>query len=176
MSNKNKREFEKCFKQYYTSLGMYVMRICGDIDETEDIVQEVFSLIWERFADTMLPEHLKSYLYKVAHNLTIDRIRKNNSKDKRISLDEINQCEDVSEEAIDTSERDALLWIAIGKLPERCRQVFLMSKRDGLSHAIIAQELGISQKTVENQITKANKALRQILEPSKGKVFFLPFL
>ena len=172
---RNRREFEKCFMQYYTSLGMYVMRICGDVDDAEDIVQEAFSITWERFVDDEFPEHLKSYLYKVAHNLTIDRLRKGN-KDIRISIDEICQYEDVSEEAIDTSERDAQLWIAIGKLPARCRQVFLMAKRDGLSHAIIAKKLGISQKTVENQITKANKELRQILEPSRGKVFFLPFL
>ncbi len=168
-------EFEKYFNRYYTSLGMYVMRFCGDAVEAEDIVQETFSTVWERFANTDFPEHLKSYLYRVAHNITIDRMRQGNSKDSRVSLDEIAQLE-ITEEAIDTSERDARLWIAINKLPERCRKIFLMSKRDGLSNAEIADELDISIKTVENQISKAYKSLRDKFEPTKGKIFFLPFL
>ncbi len=169
------KQFEIFFHRYYTPLGMYVMRFCGDPDEAEDIVQETFSTVWERFADKDLPENMKAYLYRVAHNITIDRLRKNDSKESKVSFDEVNDSS-LTEEAIDTSERDARLWIAIGKLPDRCRQIFLMSKRDGLSHAEIAEELGISLKTVENQITKAFKSLREVLEPKKGKVFFLPFL
>lgn len=151
------------------------MRLCDDADVAEDIVQESFSLVWEKFIDKELPENLKSYLYRVAHNLTIDHLRKRDTKEMKISLEEINAI-DLTEEAIDTSERDARLWIAIGKLPDRCRQIFLMSKRDGLSHAEIAEELDISTKTVENQITRAFKSLREVLEPKNRKVFFLPFL
>ncbi len=169
------KEFEKYFNRYYTSLGMYVMRFCGDAEEAEDIVQETFSIVWERYSDRELPDQLRSYLYRVAHNITIDRLRKKNGKETTVSLEAAIMTE-ITEEAIDTSERDAKLWIAIGRLPERCRQVFLMSKRDGLTHAEIADELDISIKTVENQITKALKTLRDVLDPSKGKVFFLPFL
>ena len=82
---------------------------------------------------------------------------------------------DISDEDIDTSERDAVLWTAIDALPERCRDIFLMSKRDGMSNAGIAAELGISVKTVENQMTKAFSRLREALAPER-KVFFLPFL
>lgn len=169
------KEFEYYFKRFYTPLGMYVMRFCDNADEAEDIVQESFSTVWQRFASEKFPENLKSYLYRVAHNITIDYIRCRSSKESRISLEEMEAME-VTEEVIDTSERDARLWIAISKLPARCRQVFLMSKRDGLTRAEIAAELNISTKTVENQITKAFKLLRDDLEPSKGKIFFLPFL
>lgn len=169
------KEFEHYFKRYYTPIGMYVMRFCENADETEDIVQETFSTVWQRFSDQDFPDNLKSYLYRVAHNITIDHLRRRNSKELTTSLEEIGEME-VSEDAIDTSERDARLWIAISRLPKRCKQVFLMSKRDGMSHAEIANELNISTKTVENQITKAFKILRDDLEPSKGKIFFLPFL
>ena len=167
------KEFERYFKRFYTPLGMYVMRLCENAYETEDIVQETFSIVWQRFANEKLPENLKSYLYRVAHNITIDYLRCRSSKDSMISVEEMGEME-VTEEAIDTSERDARLWIAISKLPTRCRQIFLMSKRDGFSHAEIAAELNISTKTVENQITKAFKLLRDDLKPSKGKIFFLP--
>lgn len=169
------KEFERYFKLFYTPLGMYVMRFCGDAYETEDIVQETFSIVWQRFSDQELPDNTKSYLYRVAHNITIDHLRRRNSKELSMPLEEIGEME-VSEEAIDTSERDARLWIAISKLPARCKQVFLLSKQDGLSHAEIANELNISTKTVENQITKAFKLLRDDLKSYKGKIFFLPFL
>lgn len=169
------REFETYFKRYYTPIGMYVLRMCGDAAEAEDIVQETFSAAWEKFAQESLPEFFRAYLYRTAHNITIDRMRRYSSEKEAIQIRDIDETE-LTDEAIDTSERDARLWIAISRLPERCRQVFLMSKRDGLSHAEIAEELGISTKTVENQITKAFKSLRSALQPSDRKVFFLPYL
>lgn len=172
MSNK---EFELFFKRYYTPLGMYVMRICRDAVEAEDIVQETYSKAWEKFTDAPLPEYFRSYLYRIAHNLTIDRLRRREAENPDLISEALRATEPTDEE-IDTSERDAALWIAISKLPQRCREVFLLSKRDGLSNIEIADELGISVKTVENHMTKAFKSLRDSLEPSKGKVFFLPFL
>lgn len=169
------KEFELYFKRYYTPIGMYVMRYCENAEEAEDIVQETYSTVWQRFHDKDFPKNLKSYIYRVAHNITIDRLRRRDIQEVSMPLEEMGEIE-VSEEAIDTSERDARLWIAISRLPVRCKKVFLMSKRDGMSHAQIADELNISAKTVENQITKAFKILRDDLEPSKGKIFFLPFL
>lgn len=169
------REFETYFKLYYTPIGMYVLRMCGDAVEAEDIVQETFSAAWEKCAQEGLPEFFRAYLYRTAHNITIDRMRRHSPERTDIPLQDIDET-GLIDEAIDTSERDARLWIAISRLPERCRQVFLMSKRDGLSHAEIAEELGISIKTVENQITKAFKSLRSTLQPSHRKVFFLPYL
>lgn len=171
----NSKKFELYFKRYYTPLGMYVMRMCKDAGEAEDIVQETYSLAWEKFAQTKLPEHFKSYLYRMAHNIAIDRLRMRQAENSDLTIEDIKDIE-LSEEAIDTSERDAKLWIAISKLPKRCREVFLLSKRDGFSNSEIAQELDISVKTVENQMTKAFKSLHDSLDPAKGKVFFLPFL
>ena len=66
----------------------------------------------------------------------------------------------MTEEDIDTAERDARLWKAIDSMPPRRREIFLMSRRDGLTYAAIADELGLSVKTVENQIAKATASLR----------------
>ena len=81
----------------------------------------------------------------------------------------------LTEEDVDTAERDARIWAAIDKLPERCREIFLLSKRDGMSNEEIADELGLSVKTVKNQLTKAFSRLRDALAPGH-KPFFLPFL
>ncbi|MDE6786874.1 MAG: sigma-70 family RNA polymerase sigma factor, partial [Muribaculaceae bacterium] len=95
-------------------------------------------------------------------------------RDRKEMLDESNLPE-VSEDEIDTSFRDARIWKAIDGLPEKCREVFLMSKRDGLTNEEIAEELGISIKTVKNQMTKAFSRLRDALSDGH-KPFFLPFL
>ena len=73
------------------------------------------------------------------------------------------------------TEPDARIWHAIDKLPEACRRIFLLSKRDGLGNQEIADELGISIKTVKNQLTKAYARLREDLSDGH-KPFFLPFL
>ena len=88
----------------------------------------------------------------------------------------------MSDDVIDTSERDARLWKAVEDLPVRCRKVFLLCKRDGLSYREVAQTLGISEKTVENHVSKAMKALRKAYGLNDGdrslniSIFFLPFL
>ena len=87
----------------------------------------------------------------------------------------IDDVPEVEDEVIDTSIRDARIWRAIDELPKKCREIFLMSKRDGLSNSEIAEELNLSVKTVKNQITKAFSRLRDAL-PDDHKPFFLPFL
>lgn len=82
---------------------------------------------------------------------------------------------EVSEVDMDTSERDARIWRAVATLPEKCRKILLMGKQHGLSNEEIADELGISEKTVRNQMTKALARLRGILKEGY-KPFFLPFL
>jgi RNA polymerase sigma-70 factor (ECF subfamily) len=73
------------------------------------------------------------------------------------------------DEAQERSEREAKLWSAIDKLPERCRLIFLMSKRDGLKYKDIAESLGISERTVEHQVSKALQELRG----SRKEIYFV---
>lgn len=92
----------------------------------------------------------------------------------QVSIDEA--AAEVAPEDIDRSEMDAQIWRAVDALAPRCREIFLLSKRDGLSHAQIAEKLNISVKTIENQITKANKALRGSLAYLYNDNFILFFL
>lgn len=167
------KEFEHHFNVLYMPLCMYVLRICGDLQESEDIVADTFSKAWEYLSDHETPSSFKSYIYRMAHNLTIDRMR---TRRPEIELSEVTE---IPGDDIDTSERDAAIWNAVGSLPERCRQIFLLSKRDNLTHKEIAKELSISEKTVENQLTKAFKTLRNALDhdPSFHEYsFILTFL
>lgn len=164
------REFEGWYRRLYMPLGMYALRVLEDVDEAEDAVQESFAAVWERMEEGAQIDNFKSYMYRVVRNEALVRLR-------RRSMDLIGEVpEEITDETVDTSERDARLWEAIDGLPRRCREVFLMSKRDGMSNAEIAMEMDISVKTVENQMTKAFKSLRDSLSTTGGKAFFLPFL
>lgn len=162
-------EFDIYFRKLYLPLGMFALRMVEDADMAEDLVANTFANVWQKMVEGLEIGNFKAYLYQSVRNECLVFLR---NKKETVGLENIL---DVDEETIDTSERDAKIWKAIDQLPEKCRQVFLLSKRDGLSNEEIAQEMGISIKTVKNQMTKALSRLRESLS-SGHKPFFLPFL
>lgn len=163
------REFDIYFRQLYLPLGMYALRIIGDAACAEDIVEDAFMKAWQAIDENKHIDNFKNYMYRSVRNGCISFLR---TRKETVGIDAIPE---VDEEIVDTSLRDARIWKAIDALPERCREVFLMSKRDGLSNDDIAAELNISVKTVKNQMTKAFTRLREALSTGH-KPFFLPFL
>ena len=152
-------EFETIFRCHYRPLTMYALRYTENIDDAEDIVQQSFIDIWERLSGGMAIDNLKAYLYTVVRNGSLTRVIHSPQKST------------IQEERIIRSERDAQLWTAIDRLPKARKRIFLLSKRDGLTYKEIADELGISIKTVEHQISKAIKTLRN----TAIKVYFFFF-
>lgn len=163
------REFDTLFRGLYLPLGMYALRIVDDAESAEDLVEEAFVKAWQVVESGREIDNFKGYMYRSVRNECISFLR---NRKEQVGLEFVPE---VDEETVDTSERDAKIWEAIDKLPERCREVFLMSKRDGLTNEEIAEELNISIKTVKNQMTKAFAKLREALSTGH-KPFFLPFL
>lgn len=165
----DKRRFETEFRKLYLPLGMYALRYVGDTDSAEDTVQNAFLKAWQAIGNGSDIADFKAFMYRCVRNECISFLRR---QERFVGIEEVPEVEDTD---IDTSERDARIWRAIDELPDRCRDVFLLSKRDGLSNEEIAAELDISVKTVKNQMTKAFSRLRTALSPAH-KPFFLPFL
>ncbi|MDE6330531.1 MAG: RNA polymerase sigma-70 factor [Muribaculaceae bacterium] len=163
------KEFEIYFRKLYLPLGMYALRIVEDDDVAEDMVQEAFVKTWKQLDGGREIANFRAFIYKCVRNECLAYISKEGNM---VGEDLIPE---VADEEIDTSFRDARIWRAIDDLPEKCREIFLMSKRDGYSNEEIAEELGISIKTVKNQMTKAFSRLREALS-GEHKPFFLPFL
>lgn len=143
------------FKTHYRPLCLYAMHyLAGDVELAEDIVQDCFVKVWQR-----RPEHAKPFLYTAVRNACIDHIRRNKVEIRDIQPQDM-EGYITDTEAQERSQREAALWTAIDSLPERCRQIFLMSKRDDMTYREIAAELSLSEKTVEHQISKAIKRLK----------------
>lgn len=148
---------------------MYAMRIVDSAEDAEDLVEEAFIKAWQEINTGIEIGNFKAFMYRIVRNKCISFLR------QAVSAADVAEVPEVDEEVIDTSERDAAIWAAIDALPEKCRDIFLMSKRDGLTNEEIASELNISVKTVKNQMTKAFSRLRVALSAGH-KPFFLPFL
>lgn len=153
------KDFEYHFRCLYRPLNMYALRYTESLDDAEDIVQQAFSDVWEKLAGGMPVRNLKAYMYQAVRNRSLTFIANRQEQGETTGLTEPE--EGTEEERIIRAERDARLWTAIDHLPTERRKIFLLSKRDGLTYQEIADELGLSIKTVEHQISKALKTLRE---------------
>uniref|UniRef100_A0AB33JEA3 RNA polymerase sigma-70 factor n=1 Tax=Prevotella sp. GTC17259 TaxID=3236795 RepID=A0AB33JEA3_9BACT len=150
------------FQYYYRPLCLYAMHYLHDIDASEDVVQECFAKLWEKKQENSI-DNVKAFLYTAVRNMCIDSIRRTNPIDGNVVPSDLEGTL-TDGEAEERSFHEAELWTAIDTLPTRCRQVFMMSKRDNMKYREIATELGISEKTVEHQVSKALKILRGKVE------------
>lgn len=153
--------FDILFKRYYRQLCLYAAHyLNGDIAASEDIVQDCFVKLWQQdHADKRSITDKRAFLYTLVRNACIDTLRRQHPEMTNIDPSDLEEIIS-DEEAIDRSEQEAKVWETIDALPDRCREVFLMAKRDGMTYNEIAEALNISVKTVEHQISKALKKLR----------------
>lgn len=150
---------EFLFHYNYRPLCLYALHYLGNADSAEDVVQESFAALWEKLQEGVAISNRKAYLYMMVRNRCLDQLRRKGIPTESLKpYDTYGIIED--DDAQERSQTEARLWTAIDSLPEKCRQIFLMSKRDGLKYMEIADELGISENTVRNQISKALKILK----------------
>ena len=159
--NKTTINIDETFRYYYRSLCLYVLHYVHNTDIAEDIVQDSFSALWEKLTISGAEiENVRAYLYATARNRSLDYLKKEEIYDSDLSLSDL---EDTlsEEEAEERSIREAQMWTAIDALPERCREIFLLNKRDGMKYREIATKFQISVNTVDNHISKALRLIRE---------------
>ncbi|RLD59428.1 MAG: RNA polymerase sigma-70 factor [Bacteroidetes bacterium] len=157
----DKQAFEKLFREYFTPLMAFSRRILGDEDNAREVVHQVFIKLWERRSQIDLSTSLKSYLFTAVNNRSLNVIRDR----RKFSSEKVPERAgewDVSAQ-IEAMELEEKIQAAIQILPERCRVIFELNRFDGLKYSEIASQLDISVKTVENQMSKALKILREQL-------------
>lgn len=164
--NGNSLAFDSLFDMYYVPLCEYAFRFCnGDQDLTEDVVQEVFARIWERRADWTPKISVKSYLFRSVHNQAISNLRKvkYESPMNDVVQDITPACDLTPIEEMHNDELDQRIQKAIQNLPERRREILTLRIIHELSYKEIADTLKISVNTVDTQLRRALKSLREDL-------------
>lgn len=157
----DERAFRDLFDAYYKYLTVTAYRYLHDGEKAKDMAQDAFVELWNRRDSLTITTGLKAYLRQAVVNKCLNYIK----REKRMDFSENAMLPETptvpaAADNLEYEDTRSLIQTAIDALPERCRIIFCMSRFDEKSHKEIAAELGISTKTIENQMTRALKALR----------------
>jgi len=175
VSTGNKAAFERFFKTYYQSLLRYAYVLLRDEVMAEEMVQQVFYKLWEKRTKLEIRTSVKAFLYKAVYHECLNYLK--HEKHKRayeqycLAMKE----EEKTSDPMALTELQTRLHKAISELPEQCRNIFYLNRIEELKYREIAEELYLSIKTVEAQISKALKILRKKLSdylPLLTSLFF----
>ena len=165
MKSGNKGSFNYFFDYYYSGLCIYANKFIRDLSTSEEIVQDVFVRFWEKRQNIEIENSVRFYLFRTVYNQCLNvlkhkKIEKNYQQSTvwKLNLNEEQWC------LYNEIELRNILDQAVSKLPVRCREIFELSRFENFKNKEIAEKLGIAEKTVENQITKALKVLRKELK------------
>lgn len=155
-------------------LRRYLRRQLTDAETTQDAVQETF-LRMLRYRQRRDIHEVRALLFRVAASVVADHRRQARMRpwDRHCSMDSLEVVSSEPQPDRILSDQQDLLCVkeAIGQLPPRCRQIFLLQRFENLSYRDIARQLGISERTVENQIAHALAVCRRVLGESRGRAF-----
>ncbi|MFT6336251.1 MAG: RNA polymerase sigma-70 factor (ECF subfamily) [Halioglobus sp.] len=150
------------YSAYYRYVCTVVYKMIGDGSIAEDISQEVFIEVWKRRESLDVKTSLKGYLRMIAVNKTLNHIRtKKMDFEQEDAILQVPSTENSTQKKLEAEDLQNAINIAVDDLPERCRIIFGLSRYEEQTYREISEQLGISIKTVENQISKALKLVRK---------------
>lgn len=163
----NTRIFDYIFLHYYSVLVAYVTKQGITNADAEDIVQDFFIKLWINRSSLTIAESLKNYLFTSIKNKCYDYFRHERVEERAKEIMLLDSENEVFTDRDHMAESDLreLINMAIGKLPDKCRKVFIMNRFKHMKPAEIAEVEGVSVRTVEGHIGKAYKLLRKELKP-----------
>jgi RNA polymerase sigma-70 factor (ECF subfamily) len=174
LSDFSKENYSKVYAAYFPRLVRFSQAYVMSRHDAENIVQDIFLYLWEHWDQAGLPGNIHAFLFTSVKNRCIDYLRKQaETSARRQPLSEVHEKEwrlklyslqQLDESLLYPDELETLITTAMDTLPERCREIFVMSRIDGLRHREIAGRLKISTNTVERQIGIALKKLRAALK------------
>lgn len=181
---KNELQYIKnSFMEFYSALCSYAYRYVENTANAEDIVQDVFLDVWKKRNEIDLSLPLKPLLYKLTKNKSIDFLR--SAYHKEIKLEDYNDTSSLEDyvRSLIVSQEDQLhldeltqtIQQCVEELPAQCQKIFILSRVSGLKNKEIAEQLDVSVKAVEKQITKALQEIRKRLKEKDLLAFFLLF-
>lgn len=158
----NEHAFVEIYNRYKTVLFLHARKMLDQDEQARDIVQEIFTVLWAKKQDIIFNTSLKSYLFSAVKNKVINLFMHQKHVGKHLeSMREFYSAGNFStDHVILEKELATVIETEIQNLPSRMREVFVLSRKEELSHREIAEKMGISEQTVKKQISYALKILR----------------
>jgi len=162
-------KFEQVFRKYHDPLFLYANKFVADESVALDIVQDVFTLVWEKERQLLDDEHLKAYLFNAVRNQSFNylkhrKIVRKHEQEHQLSMAEMEiQYYESGEKSLIQQENLDRIYEAVNSLSEVNREIIELSRIEGLKNKEIAERLNIPLRTVETRIFRALKELRNIL-------------
>ncbi len=162
----NERVFEQVFREHYRALCSYAIKFLNEKEGAEEIVQDIFFRLWEKRETLAITSSLKSYLFRSVHNRCLNQVKHIDIREQYKVENEsrIKSEEDNFSEHFNQFELQQQIQKAIEALPEQRKKIFKLSRFSGLKYREIAEHMDLSEKTVEAQMGKALKTLREDLK------------
>jgi len=154
--------FDKLFRKYFRKLVYFSMKVVKSKDSSEEVVQDLFVSLWEKKHKLQLKVSLKAYLYRAVYNNSVQYVKKQQRFVNSSGLSD--DLPDDYTDLLEQSELEERVYQTIEQLPEKCKEIFKLKRFDELKNREIANQLQISIKTVETQMTRALKYLKKNLE------------
>ncbi len=165
LRNNEVKSFDILFEKYSAKLYRFSFSLLKNHEDSKEIVQETFFRVWDKRREIDSSKSFKSFLFTISYHLIIDQLRlKLKDQEYRKFLKEYFKAEEVKVDSVtDYETLSRQISSVIEELPAKRKQIFTMSREQGLSHKEIAGKLNISVKTVENQINLALKLIKSRL-------------
>ncbi|MEM9142102.1 MAG: RNA polymerase sigma-70 factor [Bacteroidota bacterium] len=160
---KNHQVFESLYQKHWKKLYSICFQRTHDVEASEEMVQDIFISLWKRWEEIELTSSVENYLFKAAKLKVIDYYRAE-QRIKEVCTLQSNKASSTADQKVANTVEDIILEDhtrhLVDQLPERCQKVYKLSREKQLNTREIAFEMGISQKTVKNHLTKALGFLR----------------
>lgn len=179
LKNSSSAAFKMLFEKYSRRIYTFSLGYLNDAGEAEEIVQEVFLKIWKVREEISTEKSFDAFLFTMAKNAILNTIRKSNYHKAFVEYTKLHPTKNILvDEELNFNELQQAYFKSVEKLPERRQQIFRLSREKGLSNVEIAAKMGISVKTVENQMTSAIADVKRNLRSFgfSGIIFFELFL
>jgi len=170
IANGNRTAWETIYRKYFEVLRRYALTMTHDPMESDDIAQEVLIRLWLKRENLFRVTHPFQYLLAAVNHMAYNHFRHLGivrRYEKNACVDIV---DDTLESAMDAKLIESEINLGIGRLPERCRTAFYLSRQCHMSISEIAEQMHISRRTVENYITTALKHVRSMLEWQVDKI------
>jgi RNA polymerase sigma-70 factor (ECF subfamily) len=156
--------YEAIFRQWYAPLVATTAALLREREPAEEVVQDVMLELWRRRESLTLEQSLRAYLFQASRNRALNYLRRLRVETRgEATIAAAMSTPDQADSQVREEELRVAIQSAIAGLPDRCREVFELSRIHGLKYAEIATTLGISVKTVEAQMGKALRVMREKL-------------